>query len=195
MTNEKKSKDRDGFAFVVFAVFGATAATAFAIQAWMTYGFGREVWGLPHSLAGSLVFALDIFAIMFMVLSYGLRGRGWPRGVATTIFIFAIGAQVYAAELFGDHKNWPPEIRLFASLPAVLLALSQEGVILWRTHRNEPAPGPGGPAPTKTVPPKTAPAVQPTPGQQAAGAPTRQSRNDATNTRSWSSPTSSRKRP
>lgn len=135
-TNENKSSDRAAYA--VFLVFAATAATAFAIQAWMTFGFGDEVWKIPGPLAVALIVALDLFAIMFMVLSYLLRGTGWPRFVASSVFVFAIGAQVAAAEMFGEHKKWSTEIRIFAALPAVLLALSQEGVILWRTHRSDP---------------------------------------------------------
>lgn len=121
--------------FVVFAVLSATAATAFAIQAWMTFGFGDEVWGLPTELSIALIVALDLFAIMFMVLTYLLRGTGWPRGAATSVFIFAIGAQVAAAEMFGAHRNWSAEVRWFSAIPAAFLALSQEGVILYRTHR------------------------------------------------------------
>jgi hypothetical protein len=129
----KAKSDRESI--VVFAVLSATAATAFAIQAWMTFGFGDEVWGLPTELSVALVFALDVFAIMFMVLTYLLRGTGWPRFAATLVFIFAIGAQVAAAEMFGEHRQWSTEVRWFSAIPAAFLALSQEGVILWRTYR------------------------------------------------------------
>lgn len=120
---------------LVFAVLSLVASTAFAIQAWMTFGFGREVWILPVELSAALVFALDIFAIMFMILTYLLRGTGAPRLFATVVFVAAIGAQVFAAELFGKHKDWPTEVRWFSTIPAVFLALSQEGVILYRNNR------------------------------------------------------------
>jgi hypothetical protein len=146
MTNERTNEpakqrseaaNADGSAFVVFAILAANAATAFAIQAWMTYGFAKEVWKLPTSLCFALIVALDIFAIMYMVLTYLLRGTGWPRFAATVVFFAAIGAQVFAAELYGDHKVWATEVRWFAVFPAFALALSQEGAILWRTHRRD----------------------------------------------------------
>lgn len=173
MTNETKPTDRT--ARIVFAGLAANAATAFTIQAWMTYGFGAEVWGLPFGLCLALIFALDVFAVTFMMLTYLLRGTGWPRVFVTVVFLFAIAAQVYAAELYGEHKQWTTEIRWFASLPAVLLALSQEGVIVWRTHRADPARVGRKERPTTPPPP---PAVTPadtvertTPEQQAVGAP------------------------
>lgn len=134
MTNETKSLT-DWTAVGVFIVFAANAATAFAIQAWMTYGFGAKVWGMPVPLCAALIVALDVFAIMFMVLTYLLRGTGWPRGVAMVVFLFAIGAQVFGAEQFAEYEHWPTSVRWFSALPAIFLALAQEGVILWRTHR------------------------------------------------------------
>jgi hypothetical protein len=139
MTNETKSETKrphDGAAFAVFGGLAANALTAFAIQAWMTFGFADEVWGIPFALCIALIAALDLFAIMFMILTYLLRGTGWPRGVATTVFVFAIGAQVAAAEMFGAHRGWSMEVRIFSVLPAVFLAAAQEGVVLWRTHRH-----------------------------------------------------------
>jgi hypothetical protein len=138
MTNERnETKSHDRVAVVVFVILAANAATAFAIQAWMTYGFAKDVWHLPTQLCFALIVALDIFAIMYMVLTYLLRGTGWPRFAATVVFLFSIGAQVFAAELYGDHEDWSTEVRWFAVFPALALALSQEGVILWRTHRND----------------------------------------------------------
>jgi nitrate reductase NapE component len=121
---------------VVFAVLSLSAVTAFAIQAWMTFGFAKEVWGMPVELCFALVFALDVFAVMWMILSYLLRNTGWPRFIAFVVFLFAIGAQVLAAEMFGAHRGWSEEVRWFSAVPALLLALSQEGVILWRTYRS-----------------------------------------------------------
>ncbi len=168
MTNETKTKVRDWSGFVVFAGLAANAATAFAIQAWMTFGFGDEVWRIPAQLSVALVVALDLFAIMFMVLSYQLRGTGWPRFVATVVFVFAISCQVFAAEMFGEHKEWTTEVRWFSALPAVFLALSQEGVILWRTHRADRAagqdePSPAPPAKTAKPPAETNPQAKAAP--------------------------------
>lgn len=191
MTDETKGSDRA--AWIIFAGLAANTLTAFAIQAWMTFGFGDEVWGLPVPLCVALIIALDLFAIMFMVLTYFLRGTGRPRFVATVVFLFAIGAQVAAAEMFGAHRQWTTEIRVFAALPAAFLALSQEGVILWRTHRNDvtsdrpareqqpPTPRPdrptrevttreqraAGAAPVRQRPPR--PAAAPTPPPAPSG--------------------------
>lgn len=133
----KVRKPVDRVFALVFAILGANALTAFLIQAWMTYGFAAKVWVLPVSLCFALIVALDLFAVMYMVLTYLLRGTGWPRAIATAVFLFAVGAQVFAAEQFGEHQGWSVEVRWFAALPAVFLALSQEGVILWRSHRND----------------------------------------------------------
>lgn len=124
-------------AVVVFAVLAANAGTAFTIQAWMTFGFAKEVWKLPEPLCVALIVALDLFAVMFMILSYLLRGTGWPRFVVTAIFVFAIVVQVFAAEMFGVHEGWTMKVRWFAAIPAIFLALAQEGAILWRTHRGD----------------------------------------------------------
>jgi hypothetical protein len=159
MTNETKSregKSRDWTAFAVFVVFAANAATAFAIQAWMTYGFGAKVWGMPVPLCAALIVALDVFAIMFMVLTYLLRGTGWPRGAAMGVFLFAIGAQVFAAEQFAEFEHWPTSVRWFSALPAIFLALAQEGVILWRTHRADEGRGKAPDRVKREVPPAPA---------------------------------------
>lgn len=158
MPHESKTQ-HDPTARVVFAVLATTAATAFAIQAWMTYGFGREVWGIPVPLSVALIVALDVFAIMFMILTYLLRETGWPRLVVTLVFMFAIGSQVAAAEMFGAHEGWPVEVRWFSAIPAVILALSQEGVILWRTHRADREAAPAEPAPKPKREPAAAPAT------------------------------------
>jgi hypothetical protein len=138
MTREGMAS-RDYTAGIVFTVLAANATTAFAMQAWMTFNFAKEVWEIPPVLCVALVVALDLFAVMFMLLTYLLRGTGFPRFVATLVFLFAIGSQVAAAEMYGEHEDWATEIRVFASLPALILALSQEGVILWRTHRADVA--------------------------------------------------------
>lgn len=136
---QAKRSPVDGTFAVVIIILAANALTAFAIQAWMTYGFAKKVWELPTQLCFALIIALDIFAIMYMVLTYLLRGTGRPRFLATVVFLFAIAAQVFAAEQFGEHEQWSTEVRWFAVFPALALALSQEGVILWRTHRNDKA--------------------------------------------------------
>lgn len=161
-------------AIAVFAGLTANALTAFAIQAWMTYCFAAQVWKLPVPLCVALVVALDVFAMMFMLLTYLLRGTGWPRIAVTAVFFFAVGAQVFAAELFAEHKLWPAEVRWFSALPAVFLALAQEGVILWRTYRDRrkvrtapadaPAPEPTrdpAPPPVSPAKPRPRPQVKP----------------------------------
>jgi type IV secretory pathway TrbD component len=177
MTNERSSEaaklrtnaDRTGV--IVFVILAANAITAFAIQAWMTYGFAAKVWKLPTELCFALIVALDIFAIMYMVLMYLLRSTGWPRVFATGVFLFAIGAQVFAAELYGAHENWTTEVRWFAVFPALALALSQEGAILWRIHRND-APRDRRPSPPPAEPSKRpAAAAQPDAPAPAAAPP------------------------
>jgi hypothetical protein len=166
----KVRKPVDRVFALVFVILAANAATAFLIQAWMTYGFAKEVWELPRTLCFALIVALDLFAVMYMVLTYLLRSTGWPRFVATVVFLFAVGAQVFAAELYGEHEGWTTEVRWFAALPAVFLALAQEGVILWRSHRNDltrvdkPADLP--PAPTKPQPVRAAPVASEAPRKE-----------------------------
>lgn len=162
MTNEKK---HDSAAVVVFVALVAVAVTNFTIQAYMTYGFAGEVWKLPASLCIALIVALDVFAVMFMVLTYLLRGTGTPRFAVTVVFLFAIAAQVFAAEQYGEHEDWTTPVRWFSALPAVFLALAQEGVIMWRTHRTDRAQ----PEPTETPTVKAKREVT-TPEQRAAGA-------------------------
>ena len=158
----KPRKPADRAFALVFAILGANALTAFLIQAWMTYGFAAKVWVLPVSLCFALIVALDLFAVMYMVLTYLLRGTGWPRAVATAVFLFAVGAQVFAAEQFGEHEGWSVEVRWFAALPAVFLALSQEGVILWRSHRNDlPKRTTDKPAPSDKPKPVPQPKAEP----------------------------------
>lgn len=143
-------RKRDLAAYAVFTGLVANAASAFSIQAYMTYGFAVAVWRIPGPLCVALIIALDVFAIMFMILTYLLRGTGWPRGVATCVFLFAVGAQVFAAEMFGAYEQWPAAVRWFSAFPAVFLALAQEGVIVWRMHRNRtPAPPPAPPRPVE----------------------------------------------
>jgi hypothetical protein len=178
------AKERSVPPSAIYIGFAANALTNFAIQAWMTFGFAKDVWGLPAELSVALVVALDVFAILYMLLTFALRGSGWPRFAAMSVFLFAVGAQVWAAEMFGSHMQWDTELRIFAGLPAVLLALSQEGIILWRTHRAQPAPLPTAPeapkpgvlasvatratAPTPAPGPAPAPKPQPTPPARPA---------------------------
>jgi len=163
MSSEGKSREgkaRDGAAIIVFAGLAANALTAFALQAWMTFGFAAKVWVIPAPLCVALIVALDVFAIMFMILTYLLRGSGWPRFVATCVFVFAIAAQVFAAEQYGNAENWTTPVRWFSALPAVFLAASQEGVILWRTHRTDRADK-EQPAPAEREPARTLPSAKP----------------------------------
>jgi hypothetical protein len=131
------SRTRDTAAYAVFAGLVATAVSSFSIQAWMTYGFAEHVISAPSPLRVALVVTLDVFAVLFMILTYLLRGTGGPRAVVTVLFFVAIGAQAYVAELYGAHQGWPAEVRVVAVIPAIFLAGAQEGVIMWRTHRHD----------------------------------------------------------
>lgn len=190
----RPKRKRDAASIAVFTGLAANALTAFLIQAWMTYGFGTQVWRMPTELCVALIAMVDVFAINFMILTYLLRGHGWRRSFVSLVFLLGIGAQLFAAEIYADHKNWSTEVRWFSALPALFLALSLEGVIMWRTARSE------GPRPKReptTITPKAAierhgqhpgqaPKIQrpgradkaptPPPVPSGAGAPPRQTR-------------------
>lgn len=132
---------RDHASLLVFAVVFANAATQFAIQAWLTYRFAADVWDIPQPLCVSLIVALDLFAVMFMVFTYLLReANSGTKLYVWAIFAAGVGAQVLAAELYGDHQRWEFEVRIFASLPALFLAASLHGLIIWRRHRGDVKP-------------------------------------------------------
>ncbi len=132
---------RDWTSFAVFAAVTANAATQFAIQAWMTYSFAKDVWKLPGDLRFALVVGLDLFAVVFMVFTFLLRGAKMSvRVYVWLVFAVAVGAQLLAAELLGDHLKWDLSVRIFAALPAVFLAASLHGLILWRRHRSDRTP-------------------------------------------------------
>jgi hypothetical protein len=132
---------RDVASLAVFAGVFANAVTQFALQAWMTFRFATDVWGLPETLCVSLIFGLDLFAVVFMIFTFLMRTAKWStRAYFWLIFAAGIGAQVFAAELYGEHANWAVELRVFAALPALFLAASLHGLILWRRHRSATAP-------------------------------------------------------
>jgi hypothetical protein len=120
---------------IVFAMVGANAATQFAIQAWMSYRFARDVWAIPQPLCIAIIAALDLFAVTFMVFTYLLRTAGWvAKSYVWLVFAGGVGAQLFAAEQYGSHQAWTDPVRLFAALPALFLAASLHGLILWRNH-------------------------------------------------------------
>lgn len=128
----------------VFAVAALNALTQFALQAWMSYGFARDVWHLPQTLSFAVIFALDAFAVLFMFLTYRLRRAPWwgAKGFVWLAFLAALGAQLFAAELYGAHEKWIMPVRIFAATPALFLAVSLEGINLWRSHTNHPRSSP-----------------------------------------------------
>lgn len=120
---------------IVFAMVGANAATQFAIQAWMSYRFARDVWAIPQPLCIAIIAALDLFAVTFMVFTYLLRTARWvTQAYVWLVFAAGVGAQLFAAELYGAKEEWASPVRLFAALPALFLAASLHGLILWRNH-------------------------------------------------------------
>jgi hypothetical protein len=134
-TRELRSH-RDATSLVVFAVVFANAATQFAIQAWMTFRFATDVWRIPEPLCVALIFALDLFAVMFMVFTYLLRDvRLRTKFYVWSVFAVGVGAQLFAAELYGAHQSWELPVRIFAGLPSLFLAASLHGLIIWRRHR------------------------------------------------------------
>jgi predicted GIY-YIG superfamily endonuclease len=123
----------------VFAGIVANALTQFAIQAYMSYRFARDVWTIPQPLCVAVIVALDLFAVMFMVFTYLLRSARWYTQIYVwLVFAAGIGAQLFAAELYGAHENWALPVRWFAALPALFLAASLHGLIIWRNHSAEP---------------------------------------------------------
>lgn len=136
-TDEATSVREPGRATVgiVFAGVTANALTQFAIQAYMSYRFAKDVWEIPRLLCGGVIVALDLFAVMFMVFTYLLRqARWWTQLYVWAVFAAGVGAQLFAAELYGAHMKWSGPVRIFAALPALFLAASLHGLIIWRNH-------------------------------------------------------------
>jgi hypothetical protein len=120
---------------IVFAMVAANAATQFAIQAWMSFRFARDVWRIPSELCVAVIVALDLFAVTYMVFTYLLRtARKRTRAYVWLVFAVGVGAQLFAAELYGAHEQWTEPVRVFAALPALFLAASLHGLIIWRNH-------------------------------------------------------------
>jgi len=130
-----------GTVWLVFVGVAANAVTQFAIQAYMSYRFAKDVWDIPQVLCVGVICALDLFAVMFMVFTYLLRTAKWQTQIYVW-FVFAagVGAQLFAAELYGAHEHWEPPVRVFAALPALFLAASLHGLIIWRNHSAASAP-------------------------------------------------------
>jgi hypothetical protein len=122
---------------------GANAVTQFALQAYMSYGFAHQVWRIPTPLCAAVIVALDLFVTMFMVFTYLLRSaRLRTRMYAWGVLFFGVGAQLFAAELFAQHEKWTQPVEVFAAFPALFLALSLHGLIIWRQHTGAPIDAP-----------------------------------------------------
>jgi hypothetical protein len=158
----------------VFALVSITAAAAFAIQAWMSYRFAKDVWDIPRPLCVAIIAMLDLFAVTFMVLTYLLRRAGFGAQIYVwVLFIGSAASQVFAAEQYGAKEVWSGPVRSFAALPAIFLAASLHGLIIWRNHsasaaRRQPAVAPPAPAPAVKRPepiaiPRPLPADPPVP--------------------------------
>jgi hypothetical protein len=103
---------------LVFVGVAANSLTQFAIQAWMSYRFAKDVWAIPRPLCVSIIVALDLFAVMFMVFTYLLREARWfTKAYVWLVFAVGVGAQLFAAELYGAKEEWAPPVRVFAALP------------------------------------------------------------------------------
>lgn len=119
----------------VTALVSLCALTQFAIQAWLSYSFAREVWRIPGALCVAVIVALDLFVTVFMILTYLLRSAHLAvRAYAWLVLTGGIGAQLFAAELFAQHEAWALPVRTFAALPALFLAASLHGLIKYRQH-------------------------------------------------------------
>jgi hypothetical protein len=120
---------------LVFAGVAANSLTQFAIQAFMSYRFAKDVWDIPRPLCVAVICALDLFAVMFMVFTYLLRrAKWWTQVYVWFVFTAGVGAQLFAAELYGAKERWATPVRVFAALPALFLAASLHGLIIWRNH-------------------------------------------------------------
>lgn len=149
---------------LVFAGVAANALTQFAIQAFMSYRFAKDVWDIPRPLCVAVICALDLFAVMFMVFTYLLRtAKWWTQLYVWFVFAAGVGAQLFAAELYGAKEQWETPVRVFAALPALFLAASLHGLIIWRNHSAtavEPVEAPASkPARTGTPPAAAKPAA------------------------------------
>jgi hypothetical protein len=132
----------------VALLFAANAATQFAIQAWLAYGFADKVWKLRGPLPYLAPVALDVFAINLMAAAYMLR-RAPLRQRAYVWFWLAvvIGAQVGASEGFADHEKWTVWGRVASVFPAVFLAASLHALIIVARRRDDAAVEPTDPRP------------------------------------------------
>lgn len=140
----------------VTALVSLCALFQFAIQAWLSYSFARDVWRIPGPLCVAVIVALDLFVTVFMVLTYLLRkAKLAVRAYAWTVLATGIGAQLFAAEQFAQHEQWTLPVRAFTALPALFLAASLHGLIKYRQHTQTPSDGQGRdpyPAPTTAEP-------------------------------------------
>jgi hypothetical protein len=116
-------------------LFAANAATQFAIQAWLAYGFAAEVWELHQPLPWFAPVALDIFAINLMALTYMLRNAPLRQRIYAWFWLaVVIGAQVGASEGYADHEQWNNWGRAASLFPALFLAASLHALIIVARH-------------------------------------------------------------
>jgi hypothetical protein len=126
----------------LFAVFVANALTQFAIQAWMAWRFGLEVWKLPGPLAIGVPIALDVFVINLMVVAYLERqARLRTRIYVWIVLTIGIAAQLGAAEAFADFKDWSKPARLASLVPAAFLAFALHTLIIVAQHSDRASDG------------------------------------------------------
>jgi len=147
MSADASSTRRNVPVFVAL-IFGANAATQFAIQAVLAYGFAAHVWGLTQPLPFAVPFALDLFAINLMAFAYILRHAPLRQRAYVWFLLFVvIAAQVLASEGFADHEGWSLWGRGASIFPAIFLASSLHALIMAARRREaaadgEPQPGP-----------------------------------------------------
>jgi hypothetical protein len=127
-------------------IFAANAATQFAIQAWLAYGFAKEVWRLVSPLPYFVPVALDVFAINLMAAAYQLRAAKFRQRAYVWILLgFVIGAQIGASEGFADHEDWNHWGRVASVVPAIFLAGSLHVLIMVARKRDHAAATEAGP--------------------------------------------------
>jgi hypothetical protein len=128
-------------------LFSANAATQFAIQAYLAYGFAAHVWPLPAPLPYAAPVALDIFAITLMGFAFELRNADLRQRIYVWFWLgVVIGAQVAAAEGYAAHEDWTLWGRGASLFPSIFLAASLHALIIAarkRDHVPVPAAGPG----------------------------------------------------
>jgi hypothetical protein len=118
-------------------LFAANAATQFAIQAYLAYGFALHVWRLASLLPWIAPVALDVFAINLMGFAYELRNAPLRQRMYVWGWLgVVIGAQVAAAEGYADHEKWSLWGRGASLFPSIFLAASLHALIIAARKRD-----------------------------------------------------------